>query len=181
MNETYPAEGFFDLTALDLFKLASQQYEQFYHSQTPINAYLVSVTLFHLLDWLSKDGSSDKGRNTIESKDAKDRSLEEDLVLKIYALEEFQAVISAANNAKHHALDNKKRPAYAKRRRMGLIAGVARAGDSLGAEFLSLDVDGKEVWLRDAFGTVLAQYQTYFEGIDSSKSDARDEHFRINP
>ncbi|MFM0505999.1 hypothetical protein [Paraburkholderia sp. RL17-373-BIF-A] len=164
MEQTYPVEGFFDLTARDLFQLACQQYDQFYHAQTPVNAYLVSVTLFHLLDWLSKDGSSDRGKKDIEAKGAEDRSPEEELVLKIYALEEFQAVISAANNAKHHELNNKKRPAYTKKRRRGLFAGVARAGDSLGTEFLILDVDGTEVWLRDAFWTVLAQYREYFEG-----------------
>lgn len=162
MEQAYPAEGFFDLTALDLFQLACQQYEQFYHAQTPINAYLVSVTLFHLLDWLVKDGSSERGRKAIEEKEATERSVEEELVLTIYGLDEFRAVISAANNAKHHELDNKKRPAYAKKRRQGAFAGVTRAGDSLGTEFLILDVDGKEVWLRDAFGKVLDQYRTHF-------------------
>jgi hypothetical protein len=162
MEQAYPAAGFFDLTALDLFQLACRQYEQFYYAQSPINAYLVSVTLFHLLDWLSKDGSAERGRKAIEAKQAKDRSAEEELVLKIYGLDEFQAVISAANNAKHHKLNNKSRPAYAKKRRQGAFAGVTRAGDSLGTEFLILDVDGKEVWLRDAFGKVLDQYREHF-------------------
>ncbi|MBU9175904.1 hypothetical protein [Burkholderia gladioli] len=162
MEQAYPAEGFFDLTALDLFQLACQQYEQFYHEQTPINAYLVSVTLLHLLDWLAKDGSADRGKKTIEAKEAKDRSVEEALVLKIYELEDFQAVISAANNAKHRELNNKNRPAYTKRRRQGAFAGVTRAGDSLGTEFLILDVAGKEIWLRDAFGQVLDLYRMHF-------------------
>jgi hypothetical protein len=162
MEQAYPAEGFFDLTALDLFQLACRQYEQFYYAQSPINAYLVSVTLFHLLDWLSKDGSAERGKKAIEAKQAKDRSAEEELVLKIYGLDEFQAVISAANNAKHHKLNNMSRPAYAKKRRQGAFAGVTRAGDSLGSEFLTLDVDGKEVWLRDAFGKVLDQYREHF-------------------
>lgn len=162
MEQAYPTEGFFDLTALDLFQLACQQYKQFYHAQSPINAYLVSVTLFHLLDWLAKDGSADRGKKAIEAKEAKDRSTEEELVLKIYGLDEFQAVISAANNAKHRELINKNRPAYAKKRRQGAFAGVTRAGDSLGTEFLILDVDGKEIWLRDAFGKGLDQYRTHF-------------------
>src|SRR5258707_11412752 len=88
MEQAYPAEGFFDLTALDLFQLACRQYEQFYYAQSPINAYLVSVTLFHLLDWLSKDGSAERGKKAIEAKQAKDRSAEEELVLKIYGLDE---------------------------------------------------------------------------------------------
>ncbi|WP_322035431.1 hypothetical protein [Burkholderia cenocepacia] len=164
MEQAYPAEGFFDLTAQDLFKLACQQYEQFYHDQTPINAYLVSVTLFHLLDWLAKDGSSAHGKRDIEVKEAKDRSPEDELVLKIYGLDQFRAVISAANNAKHRKLENKYRPAYSKKRRRGAFAGITRAGDSLGTEFLILDVDGKEVWLRDAFGEVLEAYREHFEG-----------------
>lgn len=162
MEQAYPAEGFFDLSALDLFQLACEQYEQFYHDQSPINAYLVSVTLFHLLDWLAKDGSTERGKRAIEAKEAKDRSVDEELVLKIYGLSEFQAVISAANNAKHHNLDNDKRPAYTKKRRLGAFAGATRAGDSLGTEFLIFIVEGKEIWLRDAFGKVLNLYKTHF-------------------
>ena len=122
----------------------------------------MSVTLFHLLDWLAKDGSTDRGKKAIEAKEEKNRSAEEELVLKIYALQEFQAVISAANNAKHHELNNKHRPAYTKKRRQGAFAGVTRAGDSLGTEFLILDVAGKEIWLRDAFGKVLDLYRQHF-------------------
>jgi hypothetical protein len=162
MEQAYPAEGFFDLNALELFQLACRQYEQFYHAQSPINAYLVSVTLFHLLDWLSKEGSAERGKKAIQAKETKDRSVEEDLVLEIHGLDEFQAVASAANNAKHHELNNKKRPAYTKKRRQGAFAGISRAGDSLGTEFLILIVDGKEVWLRDAFGRVLARYREHF-------------------
>lgn len=109
--------SFFDLTANDLFDLACKQYSQFYRDQTPLNAYLVSVTLFHLLDWLAKNGSMWKGKEAIEAKAEEDRSAEEALVLRIHALDDFHAVVSAANNAKHRDLDGKHRPAYAKKMR----------------------------------------------------------------
>ncbi len=48
MEQQFPKEGFFDLTAPDLFRLACGQYESFYHDQSPVNAFLVSVTLFPL-------------------------------------------------------------------------------------------------------------------------------------
>lgn len=158
-EQEYTTEGFYDLTAQQLFELACQQYDRFYYAQTPINAHLVSVTLFHFLDWLSKDGSAERGKRTIEAKETKNRSPEEELVLKIYNLKEFQAVVSAANNAKHHDLDNRNRPAYAKKRRLGAFAGIARTGDPLGTAHLILDIDGKDVWLREAFWKVLDQYR----------------------
>lgn len=128
-----------------------------------MNAFLVSVTLFHLLDWLVKNGTKESVREKVEAKDEAARSPEESLLLKIYGLNEFRAVISAANNAKHHTLDGSARPAYEKRIVKGFFAGASRVGDSLGTEYLILDVAGDAVWLRDAFGTVLAAYREYFE------------------
>ncbi|CAG9197645.1 conserved hypothetical protein [Paraburkholderia tropica] len=163
MEWNFPAEGFFDLNARDIFKLACEQYEAFYSEQTPINAFLVSVTLFHLLDWLVKNGTKEGVRKGITEKAEAERTAEEVLLLKIYDLEEFRAVISAANNAKHHSLDGKTRPAYAKKIVKGFFVGVSRVGDSLGCEYLILNVDGKQIWLRDAFGKVLAAYRAFFE------------------
>lgn len=163
MEQNFPAEGFFDLSASDLFELACEQYTAFYPRQTPLNAFLVSVTLFHLLDWLVKDGTKECTRKELAAKDETELSKEEALVLKIYNLEEFRAVISASNNAKHRTLDRKSRPAYTKRIVTGFFAGVSRVGDSLGTEYLILDVDDKPVWLRDAFAIVLGVYREYFE------------------
>ncbi|CAB3976102.1 hypothetical protein BCO9919_07458 [Burkholderia cenocepacia] len=164
MEQRFPAEGFFDLSASDLFGLACEQYRAFYAEQTPLNAFLVSVTLFHLLDWLVKNGTKESVREKLAAKDEAERSAEEALVLKIHSLEAFRAIVSAANNAKHHTLDGKTRPAYAKRIKSGFFAGVSRVGDRLRTEYLILDVDGEPVWLRDAFGTVLGVYREYFEG-----------------
>lgn len=165
MEQQFPKEGFFDLSAQDLFKLACDQYDTFHRAQSPVNAYLVSVTLFHLLDWLVKDGSAPKAKRAIEAKDQGDRTPEEVTVLAIHELPEFQAAVSAANNAKHRELDGSYRPAYAKRRRVGAFAGVTRAGDSLGDEHLILDIGGEEVWLRDAFGKVLERYREHFDSL----------------
>ncbi|OXI21872.1 MULTISPECIES: hypothetical protein [Burkholderia] len=162
MEQQFSKEGFFDLTAPDLFTLACGQYGSFYRDQSPVNAYLVSVTLFHLLDWLVKDGTTRKAKLAIEAKEIGDRTSEEVTVLAIHELPEFRAVVSAANNAKHRELDG-YRPAYAKKRRVGAFAGVTRAGDSLGDEYLILDIGDEEVWLRDAFGTVLERYREYFD------------------
>ncbi|ABI87263.1 hypothetical protein CH72_3108 [Burkholderia ambifaria AMMD] len=163
MEQSFPAEGFFDLSASDLFGLACEQYTAFYAAQTPVNAFLVSVTLFHLLDWLVKNGTKENVREKLAAKDEAGRSAEEALVLKIHGLEAFRAVISAANNAKHHTLDGKTRPAYGKRIKRGFFTGVSRVGDSLGTEYLILDVDDKPVWLRDAFWAVLDTYREYFQ------------------
>ncbi|WP_176079214.1 hypothetical protein [Paraburkholderia tropica] len=163
MEWNFPAEGFFDLDARDMFKLACGQYETFYREQTPINAFLVSVTLFHLLDWLVKNGTKESIRKAIADKAETTRTAEEVLLLKIYDLDAFRAVISAANNAKHHSLDGKTRPAYAKKIVKGFFAGRSRVGDSLGCEYLILNVDEKQVWLRDAFHEVLVVYRAYFD------------------
>ncbi|WP_175666500.1 hypothetical protein [Burkholderia ambifaria] len=162
MEQQFPKEGFFDLTAPDLFRLACGQYESFYHDQSPVNAFLVSVTLFHLLDWLVKDGTTRRAKISIEAKELGDRTPEEVIALAIHELPEFRAVVSAANNSKHRELDG-YRPAYAKKRRVGAFAGVTRAGDSLDDEHLILDIEDEEVWLRDAFGTVLERYREYFD------------------
>ncbi|WP_423370155.1 hypothetical protein [Burkholderia sp. LMG 32019] len=163
MEQQFPKEGFFDLTASDLFRLACGQYESFYRDQSTVNAYLVSVTLFHLLDWLVKDGTTHRAKTSIEAKELGGRTSEEITVLAIHELPEFRAVVSAANNAKHRELDGSYRPAYAKKRRVGAFAGVSRAGDSLGDEHLILDIGDEEVWLRDAFCKVLERYREYFD------------------
>lgn len=164
MEQQFPKEGFFDLTAKELFGLACEQYERFFRDQSPLNAYQVSVTLLHLLDWLVKNGSARGAKGLIEAKEAKDRTPEEATVLAIRELPAFRAVVSAANNSKHRELNDGYRPAYTKKRRVGLIAGVSMAGDSLGQEHLILDIGDEEVWLREAFGSVLERYREHFEG-----------------
>ncbi|WP_027784546.1 MULTISPECIES: hypothetical protein [Burkholderia] len=162
MEQQFPKEGFFDLTAAELFGLACEQYGRFYRDQSTLNAYQVAVTLFHLLDWLVKDGTTANRKRIIEAKDPEARTAEEALVLAIHQLPAFRAVMSAANNAKHRELDG-TRPAYTKKRRIGFFVGVSRAGDSLGDEHLILDIGDEEVWLRDAFWVVLERYREHFE------------------
>ncbi len=164
MNKDYPQEGLYGLEAKDIYDEARKLYDDFFSDQTPINAFRLSITLYHLLEWVIPESNGKQVLKDIRGKKGtsteSDISREEQLVLDLRDYEYYKVLKSLANNSKHFALSRSS--AYEKGIVTGLFADYSVAGERVGQKNLVVDFKDEEVWIRKVFYFVLTKYSEYF-------------------
>lgn len=150
----FPKEGVFGLSA---YEEACRLYGDFFEEQTPIKAFRLSITLYHLLEWVVPGGNSKKQQLHVALDENGPDRWKSELLKELRALPHYEVLRSLADNAKHHTLHS---PSYEKAVDFGFYAGRSVAGERLGQVNLVVLFEGQEVWLREVFAQVLAQYQS---------------------
>lgn len=69
VDKIYPKEGLYNLEAKDIFAECEILYKEFFSHQTPLRTFRLSITLYHLLEWVLPGGNNKdvlkKNRNKI--------------------------------------------------------------------------------------------------------------------
>jgi hypothetical protein len=99
----FPKEGLFDLSAMDIMSEAERLYQEFFQAQTPISAYRLAVTLYHLAEWVSPNGNSKDYRKGIGSTDTTGEWKKE-LLYGLHTYRYYEILRSICDNSKHHTL-----------------------------------------------------------------------------
>lgn len=163
MEPSFPKDGLFDLSADDLMSEAERLYKDFFSSQTAISAFRLAVILYHLAEWVSRNGNSEDKYLMMINADDPHGGWKAELLSTLHSYEHYKVLRSICNNSKHHTLTSSK--AYEKRNEYGFRAGKSVAGERLGQSNLAVIVDGESVWLREVFSYVIAAYRKYFSRV----------------
>lgn len=164
MDKIYPEEGLYNLEAKDIFAEAQKLFKEFFSEQTPLRAFSLSITLYHLLEWVLPGGNSKSTLTEIEKKSKSTEAIisrEEKLVLELRKYDCYEVLSSIANNSKHYKL---RSPAYEKKILKGFKIGKSVIGEKIGQSNLTVNFKGKDIWLREVFAFVLGKYAEYFKG-----------------
>lgn len=168
MDKTYPSEGLYDLDSQMIYFEAKKLFQDFFVKQTPLNAFKLSIILYHLSEWVVPNGDDklflDDFRNHA-NENSLSLSPEGKLVSYLHKYEFYEVLISIANNAKHYRLTRSK--AYEKLVIEGFRAGQSVAGERVGQINLVVIFRSKEVLLRDVFSYVLSGYADYFRDSEA--------------
>jgi hypothetical protein len=159
---SFPKEGVFDLAAEDIFKEAVRLYEEFFSMQSPLTAYRVSVTLYHLAEWVTPGGNDKDFRNCIDAADP-NRQRKAKLLADLHGYCHYEVLRSFCNNSKRFKLQS---AAFEKSIEHGFLVGRSVVGESLGQANLAVVVDGQSIWLREVFSHVLHLHAAYFKSQD---------------
>ena len=166
MSDVESREGLYSLRNEEIFAEAKELFNRFFVEQTPINAFRLSITLYHLLEWIVPEGNSRKVLTNLRLRigpKGDDSSLgpEDKLVWRIRNYEFYEVLRSIADNSKHHTLTRSK--AYEQGIVKGFRADRSVAGEKLAQDNLVVLYETKEVWLREVFSNVLSMYAVYFQ------------------
>lgn len=146
-------QGLYSLSTKEIYAEAKRVFQDFFINQTPLNAFKLSITLYHLMEWIKEsEGSNDAAKK---------------LVHELKSYEFYEVLRSIANTSKHFHLTNSKSPSYDQMVVEGFIAGKSVAGERIRQANLAVDFKSKEVWLREVFAYVLRKYADYFEDSES--------------
>ena len=175
-------KGLYTLSSREIYDEAKELFKVFFVEQTPLNAFKLSIILYHLLEWIEPSSQPRSSRDvneivsTIRSKavaanDAPSLDSKIKLIRELWSYEFYDVLRSVADNSKHFCLTRSK--PYEKSSVKGFIAGRSVAGEKIDQENLVILFDTenpetkKEIWLREVFGYVLGKYAEYFgdEGI----------------
>ncbi|MCY7336048.1 MAG: hypothetical protein LH613_07505 [Chamaesiphon sp.] len=150
MSNINSGQGLYSLSTKEIYTEAKIVFQDFFIDQTPINAFKLSIILYHLKEWIEISE---------ESNDAERRLFDD---LKNY--EFYEVLRTIANTSKHFDLRSKS---YKQVVDKGFRLGKSVLGERLGQANLAVDFEGKEVWLREVFAYVLEKYANYFEDYES--------------
>jgi hypothetical protein len=150
--------GFYGLTYVEIYEEAKNLYAMFFAEQTPINAFKLSIMMYHLLEWICPGVYE---RNRLEEINAKEeKSASDHLVIEVTSHRYYKILRGLANGAKHYRL-TRTQP-YPQSVERGFILGKSCLGERLGQENLVVEFEGESVWIRQVFTEVLEVYSSYF-------------------
>jgi len=153
MSNINSGQGLYSLSTKEIYTEAKIVFQDFFINQTPLNAFKLSIILYHLREWIEISE---------ESNDAKKRLIDD---LENY--EFYEVLRTIANTSKHFHLTRKSSPSYKQVVDKGFRLGKSVLGERLGQANLAVDFECKEVWLREVFAYVLEKYANYFEDDES--------------
>ena len=164
MDNTDSSQGLYTLDDRTIYLEAKELFQAFFTEQTPLNAFKLSIILYHLSEWIVPDSNNCKVLRDINNL-AKEKGLslnsKQKLVLDVQNYELYEVLKSIANTSKHYYLS--RTPAYEQSVVEGFRAGQSVAGEKLGQTNLAVIFHSKEVWLREVFAHVLSKYAEYFD------------------
>lgn len=169
MNKIYPKEGLYNLKAKDIFAECKILYKEFFSEQTLLRAFRLSITLYHLLEWVLPEGNT-KFVKQIETKSQSTNEIisrEEKLALDLRKYEFYEVLKSLANSSKHYALS--KSEAYEKKTLEGFILGKSVLGEKFGQRNFIVNFEGEDIWIRMVFDSILKKYEEYFNNFDEDE------------
>ncbi|MBW4422437.1 MAG: hypothetical protein KME13_25045 [Myxacorys californica WJT36-NPBG1] len=144
-------QGLYSLSTKEIYAEAKGVFQDFFINQTPLNAFKLSITLYHLKEWIEEsEGSNNAAKR---------------LVHELENYEFYEVLRSIANTSKHFHL--RRSTPYDQIVTEGFMAGKSVAGERVGQANLAVDFKSKEVWLREVFAYVLKKYADYFEDSES--------------
>ena len=153
MSNSDSSQGLYSLSAREIYAEAKNVFQDFFVNQTPLNAFKLSIALYHLKEWIyESEGSNDAAKTFVN---------------KLENCENFEILRSIANTSKHFQLTRKSSQSYEQIVSKGFILGKSVVDEKLSQDNLAIDFNSKEVWLREVFADVLKQYADYFEDPES--------------
>lgn len=170
MDNTDSSQGLYTLDDRTIYLEAKELFQAFFTEQTPLNAFKLSIILYHLLEWIVPDSNNCevlRDVNNRANEEGLSLSSKDKLVLDVRNYEFYKVLRSIANTSKHYYLRSRA-TAYEQSVVEGFRAGRSVAGEKLGQTNLGVIFDSQEVWLREVFVYVLSKYAEYFgdpEGI----------------
>ena len=139
MSNTDSTQGLYSLSTKEIYTEAKSIFQDFFRNQTPLNTFKLSITLYHLMEWIEQSESSN---------DTAKRLVNE---LRSY---EFYEILKSSPSHDQVVVE-------------GFRIGQSVMGERFGQVNLAIDFNSKEVWLREVFAYVLGKYADYFEDSES--------------
>ena len=153
MSNTDSTQGLYSLSTKEIYTEAKSIFQDFFRNQTPLNTFKLSITLYHLMEWIEQ---SEISNDTAKR-----------LVNELRSYEFYEILKTVANTSKHFHLTRKSSPSHDQVVVEGFRIGQSVMGERFEQVNLAIDFNSKEVWLREVFAYVLGKYADYFEDSES--------------